>query len=401
MSTKKIKIATISTSSKGGGGIAAFRLHQSLNNSTEVSSSFINAHTESDKASTLIKLLPKKSILRLIQNQEKEYLKKINSLPLKCEIATIPFSAFKVEDCELVSNADIVHLHWVAEFLNYPSFLKKIKQPIVWTLHDMNPFQGIFHYKNDELNNKNAASINREILNQKKQFIQQHQNIHVVCLTDWMLQASKRSKILGKYPHHLIPNGLDFTKFGTEHSKEELKLKFNLNSNKTLLFISQDVKNYRKGYDLLIEALRLVNDYSFNVITVGNNEIEIPTNFNHLHFNHMASLSDLNEFYSVADLYTLPSREDNLPNVILESFANGTPVLVFNTGGMKDWIISGKNGILAEELSDQSFAKELINFANNEYVFNSSVIKQYAIKHFNQNDQTKKYIDLYQSIISK
>ena len=53
---------------------------------------------------------------------------------------------------------ELAHINIIHRYIT-PSILKVLKDngiPIVWTLHDMNPFQGIFHYKNDVLDNKNS-----------------------------------------------------------------------------------------------------------------------------------------------------------------------------------------------------------------------------------------------------
>ena len=417
-----ITISTISTSNTGGAGIAALRLHKSLNQQKLVSSTFINTVNENSNEK-IVRVQPSimvnsgehlinrihrkinrtlKTNLPLFIDNLTRFKSKINNYTLNCEIASLPFSQFKVEKEPTLLNSDLIHLHWVAECINYPTFFKSIKKPIVWTLHDMNPFQGIFHYKNDEINNPSISKIDKEIQRLKNTFIHRNQNIHIVCLTDWMYQASKNSAILGGYPHYLIPNGLDFTQFKTALSKDELKATYSINNNnKTLLFISQDIKNPRKGFDLLKNSLDLITDTPFNVVTVGNNQVELPTNFNHIHFNHIEDLSELNELYTLADLFLLPSREDNLPNVMLESFANGTPIISFNTGGMKDWVVPYKNGILVDDFSTKQFAQELLNFANNNYIFDAEYIRSYAEQNFNQLEQTKKYTELYQNILNK
>lgn len=417
-----IKVSTISTANTGGAGIAALRLHTSLNQQKLISSTFINIVNENSNEK-IVRVQPSimvnsgenlinrvhgkinrtlKTNLPLFIDNLTQFKSKINNYTLNCEIASLPFSQFKVEKEPALLTSDLIHLHWVAEFINYPTFFKSIKKPIVWTLHDMNPFQGIFHYKNDEVNNHSISKIDKEIKRLKKKFIHQHPNIHIVCLTDWMYQASKNSAALGKYPHYLIPNGLDFTQFKTVLSKDELKTTYSINNNnKTLLFISQDLKNPRKGFDLLTSSLDLITDTPFNVVTVGNNQVELPTNFNHIHFSHIDDLGKLNELYTLADLFLLPSCEDNLPNVMLESFANGTPIISFNTGGMKDWVIPYKNGILVDDFSTKLFAQELINFANNNYIFDAKYIRSYAEQNFNQLEQTKKYTELYQNILNK
>ena len=59
---------------------------------------------------------------------------------------------------------------------------------------------------------------------------------------------------------------------------------------------------------------------------------------------------DLNiiDIYNSADIFVLPSLEDNLPNTIIEAMACGTPVLAFKTGGIPEMIEHKVNGYLAD-----------------------------------------------------
>ena len=52
---------------------------------------------------------------------------------------------------EQLPPCDILQLHWVSTFVDYREFFSRIsrKLPIVWTLHDMNPFTGGCHYSGD------------------------------------------------------------------------------------------------------------------------------------------------------------------------------------------------------------------------------------------------------------
>ncbi len=60
---------------------------------------------------------------------------------------TSPYGARKTPLSFFGDAPDIVNLHWVARWLDLPSFLKSVPAgiPIVWSLHDMNPFTGGCH----------------------------------------------------------------------------------------------------------------------------------------------------------------------------------------------------------------------------------------------------------------
>jgi glycosyltransferase involved in cell wall biosynthesis len=74
--------------------------------------------------------------------------------------------------------------------------------------------------------------------------------------------------------------------------------------------------------------------------------------------------SDLAEIYSMADVFVSPSIEDNLPNMIMEAMACGTPVVAFNTGGIPDLIDHQVNGYLAEFKSSADLAAGINDVLN-------------------------------------
>ena len=51
--------------------------------------------------------------------------------------------------------------------------------------------------------------------------------------------------------------------------------------------------------------------------------------------------------YNAADLFVLPSLEDNLPNTIMEAMACGVPCVGFKSGGIPEMIDHRKNGYVA------------------------------------------------------
>jgi hypothetical protein len=65
-----------------------------------------------------------------------------------------------------------------------------------------------------------------------------------------------------------------------------------------------------------------------------------------MHLGYVNNDRLLSNIYSAADLYVIPSFQDNLANTVLESLACGTPVVGFSTGGIPDMIQHGKTGLL-------------------------------------------------------
>jgi glycosyltransferase involved in cell wall biosynthesis len=408
-----MKIVHISTSISGGGAaIAAFRLHQNLMKHADIESDMLQRFYIEDKEfaqdNNIYTANTSRSIITRVRkkyNLHTEHFNwvELNKHPKNYDIATFPTTSYRLEDIPMVKDADIIHLHWVAEFLNYPTFFRNVKQPIVWTLHDINPFMGMFHFECDERANEEPfGKLNEEIRKRKIKSINKKDNIYIVCLSEWMKKKSQSSLAFKRYPHLLIPNGLDLTKYPSV-DRTQAKIEAGVNNGlKTLLIIGANLNSNAKGFPIALEAINGINK-DINLVTVGSGGEAIKTNDNihHIHFSHINDISKLNSIYTAADLTVLPSREDNLPNIMLESMINGTPLVSFTNGGMAEHINTGVNGILTNEISSKALGKNINDFLDNKYTFDSEKIRQYAIDHFSEQSQTEKYISLYKEILNK
>ena len=406
-----IKVAHVSTALTGGAGIAAYRVHQGMLNRSDIASSFLqkkdigidindvrnienNVYTINPTYSLLYRFKKK---LRLTDDDH--YQKIIEKNPANYEIITTPVNPFRIEDCQEVRDADIVHLHWVANFLNYPSFFKSIKKPIVWTLHDMNPFMGVFHYEEDKLKNKGTLSDLDDWAIKNKMRYLRNSNLHIVSPSKWLLQKSQNSSLFNRYSHTLIPYGMDMNKYPLL-DKESVKKELNLNNGKkNILFVAQGINNYRKGFDILYDALQKIKPDNINLIGIGHGDVNIGNDINYIKTGQISDISEMNKYYAAADLTVIASREDNLPNVMLESLANGTPVICFENGGMAEHVQTGDTGILIRETSGVALAQGIDDFLKDKYTFDREAIRNYANNIFADNIQFENYMNLYKSII--
>jgi glycosyltransferase involved in cell wall biosynthesis len=71
---------------------------------------------------------------------------------------------------------------------------------------------------------------------------------------------------------------------------------------------------------------------------------------------HLHDDLSLRLLYAAADVFVIPSRQDNLPNTGLEAHACGTPVVAFAAGGLVDIVDHHITGVLAEPFDPLSLA---------------------------------------------
>lgn len=417
--TTKYSIVHIATSINGGAGRAAYRLHQALLqdglNSAflTLDSNFpgdaVNCFTFKHKHPhffkriynrlkriwiNVFKVVPEIEHYRLIDQWENI------SSQLHCELATLPFTNLDTLSHPVVRNADIIHLHWVSGILDYPDFFKRVKKSLVWTLHDMYPFQGVFHYKEDEQNNYEIAGLfDTKIKEVKKRSYESFRMaLKIVTPSSWMEEEARNSGVFKPFPIVTIPYSLNLETFSPRRIEEARKNLGLPPKAFLLLFVSSYIQNRRKGFDLLVDALQKVPHLPVTIVAMGNIELEkcksLPIHF----VGVIKDESILAEYYSAANALILPSREDNLPNVMLESLACGTPIIGFPIGGIKEHVLPFRTGILTSHVSSEALASAIESMYHNYGRMDRAFIRNYAVDHFNNKLQASSYKDVYKDL---
>jgi glycosyltransferase involved in cell wall biosynthesis len=429
------KVIHISTSRSGGAGRAAYRIHEALlkkgfdssfltledlgencsKNFTyyyELPEVFIKSADFIERQKDRIRFRIKKHLNIVIKSkrdkereERKTSISQFNTIrgSLDCEFCSLPFSSFDILQNTAVKQADIIHLHWVAEMLDYPSFFINNKKPVVWTLHDMNPFQGLFHYKEDEIRNTSIAKkLDDKIKVVKSKAIKYRKSsLVIVTPSDWLLKEVTQNSSFKQLEASRIVYAIDTSLF-SPHEKCNLKKLNNIpEKNIVLLFVAEVVKFKRKGFNLLLEALKHLDHLPLTILVLGQ---EHQFEMENLDIRFLGTIMDdntLSKYYSLADAFIIPSREDNLPNVMLESFACGTPVIGFPVGGIKEHVIDFETGLLAENISSESLALAIDNFCKNKKRFKGEVIREYAKEKYNEELIGSQYIKVYQKVLKK
>ena len=295
--------------------------------------------------------------------------------------------------------------------------ITKIKAPIVWSMHDMWLFTGGCHYDDDcggfknkcgnckVLRSKKDNDISRNIWKRKKKSYLNIPNLTIIGLSRWMEKQAKESSLFLNENVINLPNGIDVNVF-QPHSKDLSRDLWNLPKDKKLiLFGAMDAtSDPRKGYVELLEALNKLNVKDLEIIVFGNSKPSESQNFGcKTHYlNKLQDDISLVTLYNSVDVMVVPSLQENLSNVILESLACGTPVVSFDIGGNGDMIEHKKNGYLANPLDSSDLARGIewvLNFENYDNLLNYSRIK--ILNEFDDSLVSEKYVNLYKQVIKK
>lgn len=417
-----MKILHVNTNDiEGGAARAANRLHKGLLQKNIYSRMIVNNKKTDDFTVITLntnKLERIKTKIRLFLDEK---LKSIYFKRLKVTWSCNLFCNKSLVNFINKSNFDIVHFHWINASMLSIKDIKKINKPIVWTMHDMWPFTGGCHYSDNcvlykedcnkckQLSNKKDTFLSGYILKEKYSSYKKKSIVYVTP-SEWLEKCSKESFLLKNSNIKVIPNGIDL-KILKKLDKNFCKKILNLDlSKKYILFGAMtSTSDKRKGYDLLKRALSFfkekfyLKDKDIVLLVFGANK---PQNNENLPFdiNYLGQISDditLNIIYNSADVFIAPSREDNLPNTIVEALSCGVPCVAFNVGGMIDLIEHKNNGYLAEPFNIEDLA-EGINFVledENRWNNLSENALNKAQKDYNINDISDKYIDLYKKIL--
>lgn len=167
-------------------------------------------------------------------------------------------------------------------------------------------------------------------------------------------------------PIAIIPNGVDATRFTPSPQGG------GTDAGLTLLFVGRVVR--QKGLDVLLEALAtlppsLRDRLSVTIVGDGPARAELQDQAERLGladrilFRGWLGRDALPDAYRAADLFVFPSRDEGMPNVVLEAMAAGLPVVATRIAGSQDLVVDGETGLMLEVDDRTALAAALARLA--------------------------------------
>jgi glycosyltransferase involved in cell wall biosynthesis len=321
-----------------------------------------------------------------------------------------------------VREADVLHLHWFNQgYLSLRDLKKlfKLGKPVVWTMHDMWAFTGGCHYSGQCLNYTRQCGdcfylkkpklfdLSHRIYAEKAKLYKDFPLVLVGC-SNWMAGKALSSSLLNKARIESIPNPIDIEIFS---ARDKVLARKALNlpvDKKIILFGAANPLDKRKGIDYLLQSLEVLISRdqhlasSLHCAVFGKLKKPIVVPLGVSFFNYINSTEQLINLYSAADVFVLPSLDDNLPNTVMEALACSIPVVAFNTGGLPEMVDHLKNGFLAaaEDVNELAEGIKYILF-DSDYPALKVNARMKVLENFHPDRIAKQYIDLYNSILKK
>ncbi|NIM10839.1 MAG: glycosyltransferase [Candidatus Aminicenantes bacterium] len=424
-----MNILIINTSDiMGGAARAAYRLHKGLNR-IGINSLMLTKIMKSQDERVLQANLPvddDSSIeLEIIDLITKNYIKN-NRTNLSNTFYSLGYPGYDLASMKIMDRVDLINLHWVAGFQSTESIssLLKLGKPVVWTLHDQNPFTGGCHYSAGCTLYESDCNTCPQLANDPYNFSYynlknkvthfQDKNITIVSPSQWLANLARHSMVFRNSNVVTIPNSIEINVF-TPQNKGTAKRKLGIaESCLTVLTGASGWREKRKGFSEFLSTMRycLKNKKFKSLVDAGEllllcfgtpanemDRLKIP----YQSFGHVHSDEKLCDIYNAADIFVFPSVEDNLPNTILEAMACATPVIAFNTGGMPDMINDGGTGRLVPFRDVEKLAAALLDL-----IFNAGVRNQIGKRsrklmenNYKLEDQAQNYAGLFYKLLPR
>jgi glycosyltransferase involved in cell wall biosynthesis len=421
-----LKILHISTGDFGGAASAAIRIHESLLLQDVDSNLLLLNKTNYNGKNTFVFQSASNSIFEVPSLTLKNYLKErffstfskqnqikqlelankkqfenkiaLNSLKL-FEVFSIPTSEFDITTSELYQQCDIIHIHWASGFLDLLSFFNKNSKPVVWSLYDEYPILGAFHYQEDVNRNvdNEFGKLDKLYQQAKLDVVSKCKELFPLAGSDWLKVKAQNSLIFKERRVTKIPYPVDITVFKyVEKGIAKNILNFD-SSRKIFLFASSYISNKRKGFDLLLPIIESSNFANTTFLVMGTLERPLRSK-NVIEFGKVFDERVLALVYSACDYFILPSLEENYSYSMIEALCCGTPVLAFDIGDHKSFLVNNEFGDVAESVDTLGLEKLISKAVNNEYNYNPEELSKKSQAIFNYKKIGFEMLNFYSKI---
>ena len=408
----------------GGAAIASHRLHTRLRAIGQNSTMFV-ANRTGEGRDVLTFVPPRDLRSRVIRTLRRKTLAHdLNRYPKTGlddgELFSDDRSPHGRDPFRQIPPCDILHLHLIAGFLDGRSLFDWLPHhmPVVWTLHDLNPFTGGCHFDAGckryrgrcgacpKLGTTEQDDLSRQIWNRRQSAYCRisTSQLQLVAPCRWVAEEVRQSSLLGRFPVTVIPYGVDIEAFAPRDrafARDALGIP---QQARVLVFAALNVSERRKGFSLLVEALAgLREDPNLFLVVVGGHAAVQQIGIPYRALGYVTSERLLSIVFSAADLCVVPTLQETGPLIVIESLACGTPVVGFPAGDMPEMVRAGDTGLLVPS-GDSAALREGIRamLARPERLAEMRIkCRHVAVGEYSLEIMAKRHISLYETMLER
>ena len=286
------------------------------------------------------------------------------------------YSAFQ-KLLKLIGKFDIVHLNKLFPFGLFALYLKKkFKTDYIISEH----WTGYHQPKAEKITH--LELFLSKIISKRAKYN---------CPVSYDLQQSmEKLGLIGNY--YPVPNVVNTDLFSLKQD--------NITNQKFTILHASNMLDEHKNVSGIIKTAAKFREFTenFKLILIGENSIQYKSLAdslditNHVEFIEHIPHTDIIEQMQNADVFVLFSNYENLPCVILESFACGTPVISTNIGGIVEYFPKDFGKLITPKNEEELLNSLKAIFSEQ---IDKNLLHEYAKTHFSQEVIANKFSELY------
>jgi glycosyltransferase involved in cell wall biosynthesis len=168
----------------------------------------------------------------------------------------------------------------------------------------------------------------------------------------------------------------------------------------------------RKGIDLIIRSLKILQKEGFNVLLKiageGSERKNLEILAKKLGLNNVVFLGwvprkELVNLYRNCDVYVHSSYAETIPATIREAMSVGRPIVTTNVGVIDEYLKDGENGFLINKRDEYEFAEAIAKLLSDENLRYKIGLnnRRYALEKFSLRNIIKQWLEVYEETYEK
>lgn len=230
------------------------------------------------------------------------------------------------------------------------------------------------------------------ILNDRKKYFGEINNLHVVGVSQWIIDEAKQNVFKNKNCLKIY-NGIDLNIF--KPTKSNFKKDCGLENKFIILGPATKWLNPMNESILRYVSENMSDDMVFIIFGVPSHKESIFANVKYV--SYIKDRQQLAALYSAADVFINCTKEESLSLINVEAQACGTPVITYRNTGVQE-TIDGVSGFSVEN----GDVEKMMSYIMQIYKHGKTKYSQYCIEwvksNFEMNKNYKEYIKLYKEI---